>query len=224
MARKSRARIGWLAALQPRVLRKPSVVLLVLANLIPLAGVVFWSWDLFGLVLLYWMETGIIGLFAIIHMAIAARWGALFMVPFFCVHFGGFMLGHLFFLVIMFGGARSTDIAHLQALVVTQLDDVSLWIALAALCVSHGYSFVLNVKRHFEPQPLKRHATVAPDPPDTGSLMTAPYQRVIIMHLTIIFGAMLAQWLGSNAWAFALLVVLKTAVDLAAHVRKNFRN
>jgi hypothetical protein len=224
MARKRRASIGWLAVLRPRVLRKPSVVVLILANLVPLAGVLLWKWDLFGLMLLYWMETGIIGLFAIIHMAIVARWGALFLVPFFCVHFGGFMLGHLFFLVIMFGGARTTDIAHLQDLVLKQIDDAGVWIALAALCVSHGVSFVLNLKRSFQPQPLARHATVVPAPPDPTSLMVAPYGRVVIMHLTIIFGAILAQKLGSNAAAFALLIVLKTAVDLAAHVRKNFRD
>src|SRR5688572_2147822 len=103
------ARIGWLHALQPRFLRAPSVIVLILANLVPLAGVIFWGWDLLDLMILYWMETGIIGFYAIIQMAIASRWGALFTVPFFVVHFGGFMAGHLFFLLMMFGGANKPN-------------------------------------------------------------------------------------------------------------------
>ena len=40
-----------------------------------------------------------------------ARWGAIFLVPFFCVHFGGFMLGHFLFLWQMFGGGWNENVA-----------------------------------------------------------------------------------------------------------------
>jgi hypothetical protein len=207
------ARIGWLQTLQPRFLRAPSVVILILANLLPLVGVVLWGWDLLDLMVLYWMETGIIGVYAILQMAIAARWAALFYVPFFVVHFGGFM-----------AFKPGTDPADFLTLIATQLGQRGLWPAFAALVISHGVSFVMNLSRGFRPKPLGRNAALIPDQPDPKAAMSAPYGRVIVMHLTIIFGAILAQALGSTVWAFVLLIVLKTVVDVAAHVRKNFRN
>jgi Family of unknown function (DUF6498) len=207
-------KIGWRDTLRPRFLKAPSVVVLILANLVPLAGVLFWGWDLLSLMLLYWMETGIIGVFAIIHMAIVARWWALYLVPFFIIHFGGFMAGHLFFLLALFGsGQVANDLELLPEILRAEVTQRGLWPAFAALCVSHGVSFVLNVlrkpKRESEPEHPQR-------------VMVAPYGRVVLMHLTIIFGAMIAQAFGSKTWAFALLVVLKIMVDVAAHVRKNF--
>jgi hypothetical protein len=226
MTARSAHTIPWHSTLQPRFLRAPSVIVLILANLVPLAGVLLWGWDLLDLMILYWMETGIIGFYAIIQMAIAARWGALFYVPFFVIHFGGFMAGHLFFVLVMFSGQKPGPMMWdwLWDVLVRQLSVGGLWPAFAALCISHGVSFVINVRRHFQPKQLGRHAALMPDEPDPKAAMSAPYGRVIVMHLTIIFGAMLAQVLGSTVWAFVLLIVLKTAVDIAAHVRKNFSN
>ena len=101
-------KIGWLEAWRSGYLRYPSVIILIVANLVPLYGVLFWNWDLFTLMLAYWMETAAIGFWNIAHMALLARWAALFLVPFFIVHFGGFMLGHFLFLWQMFGGELSS--------------------------------------------------------------------------------------------------------------------
>jgi Family of unknown function (DUF6498) len=215
------AKIGWLSTLRPRFLKAPSVVVLILANLVPLTGVLFWGWDLLTLMLLYWMETGIIGVFAIIHMAIVARWWALYLVPFFVIHFGGFMFGHLFFLLALFGSGQVTnDLGLLLETLRAEITQRGLWLPFAALCISHGVSFVLNVLRKAKPV-LSRYG-VAREEESPQRIMVAPYGRVVLMHLTIIFGAIIAQAFGSKVWAFALLVVLKITVDVAAHVRKNF--
>jgi hypothetical protein len=124
------------------------------------------------------------------------------------------MAGHLFFLLTMFGSGQVTnDLEQLPEILRTEITQRGLWPAFAALCVSHGVSFVLNVLRK-----PKREA----EPEHPQGVMVAPYGRVVLMHLTIIFGAMIAQAFGSKTWAFALLVVLKIIVDVAAHVRKNF--
>jgi hypothetical protein len=226
----TQTKIGWIDALRPRYFRAPSVLILVVANLLPLYGVLYWGWDLYSLMVLYWMETGIIGLFAIIEMAIAARALALFLVPFFIVHFGGFMLGHIFFLTLMFGSGTAPDgLSRIPDLVWTLLAESGLWIALAALFISHGISFVLNVLRPAW-RAWREHAgqlgfslaMLAP----TGNphaTMFAPYGRIVVMHVTIIFGALLAEVFRTKTAAFVLLIGLKTAVDMAAHVRKNFR-
>ncbi len=142
-ARQFTGKIGWLEALSPRYLSTPSALALIAANLLPLAGVLLWGWDLYGLMLLYWMETGIIGLFGILQIALTARWAALFMVPFFIVHFGGFMMGHLLFLTALFGGTRN-DIGAIPEVVTGALSETGLWLALGGLFLSHAFSFVVN--------------------------------------------------------------------------------
>ena len=55
----------------------PSAVGLVLANLVPLVGVVFFGWSLFGIMWIYWAENAVIGIFAILRMLTAGepiRW------------------------------------------------------------------------------------------------------------------------------------------------------
>ena len=52
-------------------------------------------------------------------------------------------------------------------------------------------------------------------------LMMRPYGRVVILHVTIIFGGAAVLALGSPVWALLLLITLKTAGDLAAHRWRN---
>jgi hypothetical protein len=46
---------------------------------------------------------------------------------------------------------------------------------------------------------------------------------VVLLHVTIILGAWLIATFDTRAAAFVLLVGLKTVMDVAAHVRTNFR-
>src|ERR1041384_8782002 len=72
-----------------------SVSALVIANAVPLAGVLFFGWKVFPLILLYWLENVIVGGFNVLRMLTAnpdspVSWlGKAFLIPFFCVHFGG---------------------------------------------------------------------------------------------------------------------------------------
>lgn len=225
---KSPPRIGWIAALNPRFLAEPSVMVLVAANLLPLGGVLFLGWDLYTLMILYWLETGVIGLFAIVQTAMAARWAALFYVPFFMVHFGGFMFGHLIFLTVMFGPdpGRLEDMAgHLLGTV----REPGMLLALAGLFISHGYSFVANILRPLRSPGHDRAAghvdgVEAREPAsDPTAAMGAPYGRVVVMHLTLILGAMLTAMFQNRIAAFSLLIALKVLVDVVAHIRKNFQ-
>jgi len=47
--------------------------------------------------------------------------------------------------------------------------------------------------------------------------MGQPYGRVIVLHLTVLFGGWIVMLLGSPLPALVLLVVIKTAADLRAH-------
>jgi len=51
--------------------------------------------------------------------------------------------------------------------------------------------------------------------------MAAPYKRIVIMHLTVIFGGWLVMALHSALPALVLLILLKAGTDLRAHRREH---
>ena len=51
------------------VVRIISIVTSLIANLIPLYGVLYWQWDAFQLLMLYWTETVIIAFWTIVGIA-----------------------------------------------------------------------------------------------------------------------------------------------------------
>ena len=102
-------RFVWLK-LKPIELLTPSVLLLIVANLVPLYGVFFLDWQIFPILLLFWMENVVVGIFNVFKMLVASpakptSWlTKVFMVPFFCFHYGMFTLVHGVFIFGFFGG------------------------------------------------------------------------------------------------------------------------
>ena len=48
-----------------------AVVALVVANSIPLVGVLFFGWDVWTILIVYWVENGIVGVFNVLKMWLA---------------------------------------------------------------------------------------------------------------------------------------------------------
>ena len=88
----------------------------------------------------------------------------------------------------------------------------SVAIAGAALFISHGASFLFNYIGRGE------YLTATP----TGQ-MGGVYGRVVVLHMTIIFGSIAAAFLGAPVAALFVLVVLKTVLDLGLHLRERHR-
>jgi len=200
------------------LLRTPSVVALLIANLLPLYGVVALGWDLMSLMMVYWLETGIIGFFAILNIALVTGPMALLLVPFFIVHFGGFMGGHLLFLIALFGAQPGAGFSDIPGFVRGVISSKGLLIAVAGLFVSHAVAFVIQVLIPWL-QALWR-GTLKPRDVETGPIMMAPYGRIIIMHLTIIFGAVLVTAFDNRIALLVLLIALKTGADLWGLLRR----
>lgn len=200
------------------LLRTPSVIALLIANLLPLYGVVALGWDLISLIMVYWLETGIIGFFAILNIALVTGPMALLLVPFFIVHFGGFMAGHLIFLIMLFSAEQVAGFSRIPGFVRETIASKGLWFAVAGLFVSHATAFVVYVLI-----PWLRavwRGTLNTRGVETGPIMVAPYGRIIIMHLTIIFGAILVTTFNNKLALLVLLVALKTATDLWGLLRR----
>jgi hypothetical protein len=192
-----------------------SLAVLLAANLLPLLGVALWGWKLFDLIVIYWLETLVIGGLSIMQMALTAGWFALFVVPFFIVHFGGFMAGHFVFLNMMFGDRNGGSLSAIPARLHDMIVAEGLWVALIGLAVSHGLGFLFTfllpwLRRRWQGRPLREET----DAGSAGSVMFGPYKRVMIMHVSILLGAFLVSVFGNNFAFLALLVALKTVSDL----------
>lgn len=197
---------------------------LVVANLVPLAGVVALGWGVYDVMLLYWLENGVVGVFTLARMATAGRapLATLVVGPFFALHYGLFWLVHGVFVVSLFGpegpftgsgpagptGGPGLGLSLPIAGEVPLVPGVG-W-ALAALVLSHGVSFV----QHW----LLGGERVGVDP---GAIMPRPYGRVVVLHLTLIAGGFLVLALGAPVLALVLMVALKIGVDAAAHLRSH---
>lgn len=195
----------------------PSVVALVLANAFPIVGVLFLGWTVFPLVLLYWLENVIVGAFNVLKMLLAqprnpVSWlGKAFIIPFFVVHFGGFTYVHGVLLLAFFGPKPLAPFSLLQA-VPTVIQANHLGWGVANLVASHGFSFFWNYLRNGEYQRAS-----------LNTLMGQPYGRIVVLHLTVLFGGWVVMLLGSPVGALIVLIALKTAADVRGHAAERQR-
>jgi hypothetical protein len=203
------------SALRPTI----GLLSLVAANLVPLVGALFFDWGVFAILLLFWLENVVVGAFNVLAMAIAqgsppptavtrdrrraVSGPKLFLIPFFCVHYGIFVLVHGVLVVVLFG-SDANDAGGTSSISAAQLG-----LGLVALVVSHAISFFRDYVASG-----RYLATSA------GELFQRPYGRVVVMHVTIIFGGWAALALGSPVWALALLVVLKIGLDARGYLHQ----
>jgi hypothetical protein len=195
-----------------------SIITLVAANSIPLLGVILLGWRVFPILLIYWIENLIVGLFNVLRMLFAdpdqrLMWFAkVFMVPFFCLHYGLFTTVHGAFIFTIFGDStvsHSHGLLPGVAMVSAAVRANGANFAVLALFMSHFVSFVWNYMLGGEYRNVSLPV-----------LMAQPYQRVLVLHLVILLGGLAAQLLGSPMYAVAVLVAIKTALDVAAHNRE----
>ena len=210
----------------------PVQAALVLANLVPLAGVLFLGWDALALLLLYWLESLVVGGFTLLRMLRAGGLKALGPGAFFAFHYGFFCAIHgVFVLSISAIGSDADPAASLfphdvllPLLPFTLLANLIGWIhaqmpallflPMLGFVVSHGLSFV-------EYQ-LKRDEDAGRS---VQQIMGDPYRRIALMHVAILAGAALIVGVGAGSAVPMLLalVALKTVLDLVQHRRAHQR-
>ena len=187
--------------------RDASVLALLVANLVPLAGVLFWGWQVLPVVLLFWLENLIIGVYTIARMWLVGPAG-IGLSLFFAFHYGMFCFVHGIFILAMFGPHDGGSLPQtLMGVVSAALFRHGLIWAALALFVSHGIYFVRSYL-----------APAAYETADAGKLMMSPYKRIVVLHVVILIGGFMVQEVGAPVLALALLVALKVAVDLGAHL------
>jgi hypothetical protein len=194
-----------------------STYLLILANSIPLFGVIFFGWNLFSILVLYWSENLVIGFYNIFRIMLAEgksprkipsknTQGAskFFLVPFFIVHYGGFTLGHGVFVFALFGSMVLGPNLGLNL--------SGILFGVLGLFISHGFSFFDNFLGK------KEYLQISPQ-----SAFISPYGRIVVMHLTILFGAFLVVIFRAPIMVLVLLIVLKIGLDIGAHQKEHLK-
>ncbi len=176
---------------------------LILANVVTLFAALLFRWEVAWLFWPYWIQSVIIGAYARKRMLDLARFstegftsngqpvpeneqGKRSTANFFVLHYGGFHLGYLVFLLA----------EHRVSGLVNML-----------ILFACGISFVLSQRSTYAMQ----HAADLRGQPNLGRLMFMPYVRILPMHLGIIFGS----GLGGGVFVLVLFTALKTLSDIA---------
>lgn len=197
---------------------------LVVSNAIPLLGVLFFDWDTFLVVYLFWCENLILGVCNLLRMAFACGAkgvGQHIVKPlaaaFFVVHYGMFTVAHGSIILQVFGAERlgwenAIFGPDFFAPVIEGLIQLwpEIWVGFVALSASHLLSFLVNYLGGGEYRRTRVEDT-----------MKQPYRRVVVLHLAVCFGALAVAAAGNLTGLLALLVVLKIAVDLRAHWKEH---
>ena len=206
----------------------PPLVSLIAANLLTIVLAVLGNWDLATVVFIYWAQSVIIGFFAFLSILFTdtsamtdgitrtttmpdgsklVRKGnagtfKVIMAGFFAFHYGFFHLVYFFFIVDsgIFGPVGFSD--------------PGIAISCGLFFAIHAYSFLYHRQRG--------KAAVA----DMVKQFMGPYDRILPMHLTIIFGSFIILGLGffgitTVTPVLVLFLLLKTYADVAGHLKKH---
>ena len=193
-------------------LRRPSALVLLVANLVPVLGVLFFRWDVLSLLYLYWAENVAVGLVNVLKLLSnrhpeSVVGHKVFLSGFFTIHYGGFCCGHAAF---VFGGMLPGS-PSFSSPFTGALDYLSShpWLFLGFFG-SHLFSFFTNYLGKGEDR--KMHL---------GKVMFLPYVRIFVLHITIIFGGFAIVALGSPMILVLILALAKTVGDVFFHLREH---
>lgn len=189
-------------------------------NLIPVFGAAFWGWSAFALIFLYWLENLAIGGRTLLSMGANAisngmltGFAALFFGGFFTLHYGLFCFVHGTFVVALFGGEAGGDTMGELSGAAANLfaQQPQLYLGLLSIIAWQVVQFV----RFIASGEVKRTNPMA--------LMAQPYPRIIILHLTIIFGGFLLMALNEPVAGLVVMALVKTGFDVAEATGKGLR-
>ncbi len=186
---------------------------IILWNLTPFVGVLFFGWEPISVFVCYALETIVIGIFNVFKL-IAVNifglppaadekgvqgWG---IIPFFLVHYYMFVFIQLsiFFPIAGTGGLGPIDFAK-KIFSFTENTDYN--VALGLFVVNNAYLFVTDfiLPRTYEKRTVLQQ-------------MFEPYTRIFVQQFVVILGAMVYTVFGSGLFVLILLVVIKTWFDL----------
>jgi Family of unknown function (DUF6498) len=218
-----------------------AVAALLVANAIPLFGVLFLGWNVWTILTIYWLENGVVGIFNVLKMSRAegslpvgsgvvatvngrpvAGSGKAILIPFFIVHYGLFWLVHGIFILTLpmfmaFGGGGFFDGGGVFDGGAPSEGGAGIASdpgAIAFVLLGLFISHGISYQLNYIGRGEYLRTSVVKQ-------MAAPYGRLVVLHITIILGGMAIAFTGAPAAAVLVLVLLKTALDLGFHLAEH---
>lgn len=185
-------------------------IAIALGNIVPLIGVLLGYWSAFDIIFLYWFENIIIGLFTVLRMTVRPNNRAgfvaagVFAAAFFCFHYGFFTYIHGVFVASFFADHLINDpqsvgdgIFNLAAYMLAQK---GVQLTILAMVLVHLVEYVIAYREHKIDSPREE--------------MSKPYKRIMVLHMTILFGGFIATMFENTLGVALLIVALKIYYDL----------
>jgi hypothetical protein len=193
--------------------KRASVPVLIAANVIPLAGVMFWGWRVEEVVFLYWCENVVAGLCNLVAIVgcdpgpdrkgrPSGWFDKIFTAVFFVAHYGAFCAAHALLLAFFFFGPQATEADALLDILRARLSDLVTLASLCALFASHGWSL------------YRDFAAGEFNGIDLNRLMARPYPRIVTTHIFILAGGVVVMKMAGTLVPIVVFVAVKTAFDL----------
>ena len=191
---------------------------IILMNMIPLAGVLFFSWDIANVVILYWLENLVLGFWNIPRILLAGKDGKnpdslgakVFSCCFFSVHYGIFCLVHGVFIVGILG-ISSIGSPGLSS-IISNPDVLVRGVIYGAIAIF----ITTGTNLYFDYIANKDYKNWT-----TSQAMFSPYGHIVIIHVAIIASAFLAIATGQPLWLLILIIAGKTALDTITRTKKS---
>jgi hypothetical protein len=206
--------------------KKTSNAFLIAANLVPLVGVLFLGWNGKGIIVVYILETIIIGILNALKMLVVyllngtkseapsapnsvSGWG---IIPFFLFHYNFFIFVQsvLFFAFSsMWGPSNGPEPFNIIANFRLYINDNTL-LALGSLLAANLAYFINDfiLSGAYQKETL-------------GGLMFQPYKRIFLQQFLVIFGGFIFMLTGGISIVMGLFVALKIIAD---YLTANYNN
>lgn len=207
-------------------------ILTLLANLLPLAGVWWWGWDAFEVLILYWMQTVLVVAFTLPHIGKLPESGlgnietngrtrpATRQNLQVTVGAVGFVAcaAHLLFLWVFFSGDWNKVVTGPITFARHFVFVNGAWLALLFNLAGTLARYLLTPPRSMIMQRIARHIGLRDANEPTGKIddiFSALFWRIFAMQAAIIFGAMLMRSFDSASTVPMLILIgLKTLFEL----------
>ena len=208
-------------------------------NMLQVYGVMVWGWDMFQILMLYWMETAVIGFWALLRLAIlpggllgemtvngrvVAATNRLLLqmfVPFVAIS----MAAHLLILWAVFSGASAAGVHGPASFVSKFVVASGAWQPLLFTFLAGAAGFHQSPKRHDFARAVRllpqRQTADASNPhgDGVGAAIGGTLARIVMLQVATIIGGMLARSWGTTA-PWLILIGLKTLTDIQRPARR----
>jgi len=203
-------------SLVARTYRDPLAWLSLGTDLVPIIAIILFQWGPTPLVALYWLENLVIGGYTILRLAGSAVTGlgnlllALFMIPFFTLHYGMFCYGHGLFIKSLSGEGGSDGFMDVVNWALSSGAGVA-WLV-AVIAASNMVFYLAD----FIGKGELRQTNPAAE-------MFAPYGRIVTLHVAIILGAFLSIATQQPLLGVLVLILIRVVFGIVLSVLRRMR-